>query len=343
MFFAYDKTTKYHFYPVDLNGTIIGKEYSMNVRNVHIGNKYVKKYSGYHFVKKVNGKNKRVTLVYRPTKSASQILEKVKKANYVGATFVLKKGIGKKFTKQTDNLGHETYRLRILLSNDGIKWSVLDTNYPNISIRDPAIMRMGKWWYVIYTDGMIKTKDFYHWKKVDWNFSGGYAKVWAPELIRMSDASYIISSNSQENSQFSLYLSPMQKDAAWDKINISGNTLTSIIDPTFINIFGTNYIFYKDEVSRTIYSAYTSTSSLNYGNARKLNIPNPKGLYFEAPEVMIIQNGSQIGVRLYMDTYKNDGFYGEMYTESYDGLKNWSAPKKIQANTFVRHFGFCKN
>ena len=147
-------------------------------------------------------KYREYNFAYRPMHINKQI-KQLHKSKYIASTFQ-PMSVAPKNGKQSDpfnlarNYEGQSGRdsLRIIYSQDGLKWKQLKTNYPKINVRDPSITKIGNYWYVIFTHGLVRTKDFKHWKTLNWQYTKKFKNEWAPEFFKDKTGKYhIISEN----------------------------------------------------------------------------------------------------------------------------------------------------
>lgn len=120
-------------------------------------------------------------------------LSVIKKAKYVGVTFqptvVPYSSKSQKdpfiLSRNYDSNTSARDTLRILEGNKFNDCHILSANYPAISVRDPSIVKIGNKYFIIYTRGLLCTKDFNHWKKLPWHKDKefNYSQDWAPEFV----------------------------------------------------------------------------------------------------------------------------------------------------------------
>lgn len=243
--------------------------------------------------------------------------------------------------------------LRLIYSNNGKNWGKMNISYPRLNVRDPSIARINGYWYIVYTKGLVRTKDFKKWEKISWPHSKMFANhfEWAPEFFKDKRDHYhiIMAGNSVLTHNFQLYVSDFNCKSGRIKNNwrvIKGHDFPSnMIDGNLTYFHGKYVLFYKNEdVAKNKLTMAVSKNYLGPYTSQTLNVDLASYTSAEGLEALFLKNH----IRLYVDPYiinnRNQSQYnGVHYTERKYGKNNWSSLKAIKAPFIVRHFGILKN
>ncbi|KRN30223.1 hypothetical protein QS460_09090 [Liquorilactobacillus mali] len=304
-------------------------------------------------------KNQKITLKFT-SRNYKKEIDSFNKAKYVAATFqpmtvTAKNGFQSDpyNTARTYN-GNKTGKdsLRLIYSEDGINWKKLHVSYPRLNVRDPSIIKIDNYWYIVYTKGIVRTKDFKQWEKIKWPHSKIFVNhfEWAPEFFKDAKGKYhiIMAGKSTTTGNFHLYVSDFNQKTGrilnnWQ--GITGNNLpNNMIDGNLTYHNGKYVLFYKNEdVTTNKLTRATSDNYLGPYKSETLNV-NLKG-YDGAEGLEAIFSGNT--TRLYVDTYKFNKkgqtiYNGIHYTKETGQGNTWTELKPIKAPFIVRHFGILK-
>ncbi|MDN2453549.1 hypothetical protein [Lactobacillus sp. UCMA15818] len=306
-----------------------------------------------------NNKNRKMTLKFK-SKNYKQEINNFNKAKYVAATFqpmtvTAKNGFqGDPYNTARTYDGKATGKdsLRLIYSKDGIKWKKLHVSYPRLNVRDPSIVKIDSYWYIVYTKGIVRTKNFKHWEKIKWPHSKIFVNhfEWAPEFFKDAKGSYhiIMAGRSTATGNFQLYVSDFNKKTGhilnnWQ--SITGNNLpNNMIDGNLTYHDGKYILFYKNEDVTT--NKLTRATSNNYLGPYKSETLNVNLTGYDGSEGLeAIFSGNT--TRLYVDTYKftKNGqtiYNGIHYTKEIGQDNTWAKLKPIKAPFIVRHFGILR-
>lgn len=284
--------------------------------------------------------NSVVEVEYSPKKTNQ--LKIVNRYKYVGAAFQAmyqKPSGGSQGDPRPNELGID--RLKIILSNDGIHWRTLQTNYPNLNVRDPSIVKIRGYWYLIFTDGLVRTRDFLHWENMNWKMQKKmFANEWAPEFFKDKAGNWHIIMcaervYSPHGTQFAIYTTNFDQNNGqvgdkWTKI--TGSAIPkNALDPNMSYINGKYYLWYKNEDTKTLHLVTSNNYTSDFNLEAKNNLQNHQFYAYEAPE-------NQNNHRLYFDTYDLASFryHGIMSVEQKNG--QYTNPKPISGDFLIRHF-----
>lgn len=316
------------------------------------------KQSGYHLKRMQYHHDRRLLIVtYR---SGKNVLAQVKKAKYVGVTFqptivpITNHSQTDPFNLSRSYNGNDSGRdtLRILVGDSFDNMKVLNANYPAVNVRDPSIMKQGKRYYIIYTRGLMYTKDFNHWHQVSWPTDKRFiaSMDWAPEFVRdhQGNTEVIMSVCDRGSSRHQLAIASFKDghvQSNWTKL--TGNLPENTIDPNLQYAHGKYWLCCKNEKTRQLVIGTANKISGPY-QMSKINIKNPQGYSLEGPEALI----NRKHIRIFFDTYKlpknsAPAFYGLHYVEyNLKGNKNsWSGMKPVQTTPSIifRHGQIVEN
>ncbi len=302
----------------------------------------------------------KLTIKFKPN-NFDQEVKKFKNAKYVAATFqpmtvTANNGFQSDpyNTSRTYN-GTKTGKdsLRLIYSNDSKNWEKLNISYPRLNVRDPSIAKINGYWYIVYTKGLIRTRNFKKWEKMSWPHSKMFANhfEWAPEFFKDKKGRYhiIMAGNSVLTHNFQLYISDFDCKNGQIKNNwkaIKGYDFPSnMIDGNLTYFHGRYVLFYKNEdVAKNKLTMAVSKNYLGPYTSQTLNVDLNSYTSAEGLEAVFFKKS----IRLYVDPYiinnKNQSMYnGVHYTEEKYGTNNWSSLKAIKAPFIVRHFGILRN
>jgi len=229
--------------------------------------------------------------------------------------------------------------LQIYTSNDALNFTLLaDTGYtgPTGNLRDPSILLHtdGKF-YVAFTTppagtgccgaessfSIASSSDLKKWTTVATVPSGiaGVSNVWAPEWYKDGDGSlHILVSVDQKTYRYEPTDATLTKFGAGTFIGIG----PGYIDTFIVKTAGTYHAFAKKEATKFIEHATASTLD---GPWTFVGVGDWAGwgTHREAQDLLQLDNGNW---RLYCD----GGSAGhEMYSDSSDGFKTWTAIKGL--------------
>ncbi|PTM21421.1 hypothetical protein DA798_10215 [Lactobacillus sp. PFC-70] len=310
------------------------------------------KISGYRTNKNVvfiTSKMKQITFQYFPRKANPKQVLAGKK--YVATAFqVMDKEVSG--GEQTDSYED---RMRIIYSNNGKEWHRLAVDYPNIMIRDPSMIHVGKWWYVIATNRVfLRTSDFKHWHKLNWyDGTTKFGAIWAPSFFKDKDgnAHIVCSATYPGQSNFQIFVSDFDTEKGsmvgnWRKV--TGGYLdqldnSGVIDP-HITVINNKYYLWCVRRDDTDLLMLVSDNNFDAFTNRDVKLTPPKKTVndaYEAPATSIFKENS---VLLYYDQYRQNKskfiYSGEHVRElELDGMQ-LSNSKPVSSDFLIRHMNF---
>lgn len=366
---SFNKESKITVKFVDENGTklvVHSKTYKGKRGMLLLPKKLEREVPGYTPLKKLiffKDKDQTMTLKFK-SKYYEKEIESLKKAKYVGATFQ-PMTVEVKHGWQQDPYntarvydGRKTGKdsLRILYSNDGINWKKLNVSYPRVNLRDPSIAKINGYWYIVYTKGLVRTKDFRKWEHLKWNHANEFVDKheWAPEFVKDKFGKWhvVMAGMSKVTRNFQLYISsfnPQTGEIAndWRQITL-GNAPNNAIDANIQYANGKYILFYKNEDLATNKIAMATSDNL-FGpyDSKQQNIDlGQNHIGAEGPEALI----GRKDITLYFDTYQFRGDSSDNNNVYYDGLHftklingKWTDLSKVNSPILIRHFSIWRN
>lgn len=250
-------------------------------------------------------------------------------------------------------------RMRAWVSNDGKKWEILATNYPNEQSRGAGVLKYQDTWYIIDTNGFHSTTDFKTFKTLpDPLAYGGEAhgvdnsihkNIYAPEFIKdvHTGQYHIVYSGDQPanavreggDDKHVLYLADFDPDTGvisnYNQVLI-GNLGSDLIDPNITYDPKTSYYYLWASLEEHNYDStylWNRTNKLRLYRSYDLIGPwelvsinggvinyNSQQIKYEAPEMILDPETG--GYLLYADPYGDyDGTYAPIgVDEGHDGI-----------------------
>lgn len=288
-----------------------------------------------------HGSQNMITETFTPKK---QPLSLVKKAKYIGVTFqptvVPYSSQAQQdpfiLARKYDDNNSARDTLRVLVGNKFNDCHILSANYPAVSVRDPSIAKIGNKYFIIYTRGLLCTKDFNHWKKLPWPNDKGfnYSQDWAPEFV--ANRYVVMSKAHTDYYHHQLYLTTFENGVIGKKwTQLTGDFPKNVIDPHIQYAYGKYYLFFKDESKQKLMVGESNNLEGPY-TTRKINVHTP--FYgIEGPEALY-QHGKWI---LYFDTINllpnGEPIYHGLFYSTSEGLHSWSKIHRVNQNQVLRH------
>ncbi|MGV0167181.1 hypothetical protein ACRYI5_01120 [Furfurilactobacillus sp. WILCCON 0119] len=234
----------------------------------------------------------------------------------------------------------------LIASNDGINWDELKQY--DFGWRDPSLAQFDGCWYVIYTGGIVRTKDWEQFDQLSYPIDKPGCMTWAPEWVNDNSGWHIIYAQTPPNGteqDFDLYVVDFDPDTGSIDMTTSEKVVAnyvkgSPIDPN-VTVVNDHYYLWVRERDLVIRLYRSDTLSGPYTPV-DTNFPDVQsGLNDEGPEMILI-DGQWV---LYSDPWagwipKRRLYYS---TAINNDLTNWSALKPIEGlNYMPRHFGLIK-
>lgn len=283
-------------------------------------------------------------IVYKDFSKTSP-LKKVVTSKYVATGFV----------STNTNVSSWGGRLRVVTSNDGHNWKILDTVYPKTQFRDGSIYRYHQTYYIVYTNGLMYTRDFKHWHHIKWSLPWKkYHAVWAPEFYITADKKVRIIVSAEEtafhdNLHMQLYTMSFNLDSGkignkWTSVT-GDNLPTSMIDPNLTYYNGKYHLWYANNSvgghrDSKLELAISKHPDSGYHVVKTDINRNRLGAQYEAPELVKIKMNNRNHWVLYQDPYNSDGYrFGITYAVMRNDDQHWSSFKKVTSKLKIRHFG----
>lgn len=234
----------------------------------------------------------------------------------------------------------------LIASNDGINWTELKQY--DFGWRDPSLAQFDDYWYVIYTGGIVRTKDWEQFERLPYPIEKQGCMTWAPEWVNDSAGWHIFYPQTPPNGteqDFDLYVvnfDPVtgSTDMATSQKVAADYVKGSPIDPNVNFINGWYYLWVRER--DLVVRLYRSEALSGPYTPVTTNFPDVQsGLNDEGPEMIQI-DGQWV---LYSDPWagwipKRRLYYS---TAVNNDLTNWSSLKPIEGlNYMPRHFGLIK-
>jgi len=241
-------------------------------------------------------------------------------------------------------------KMYMFISGDGINFSMvgIKNSYAPPSsgvLRDPSLIYTNNKYYVAYTnnDGtpvstsfaIASSPDLINWtfeRNVSCSGISGVNKIWAPQFYQDSDNTIhvIVSGSTNSGTTFQTYLlsataSDLSTFGSPTLLTITGKT--NVIDATIVKVGSTYNMFYKEDTTKFIEKATSSTLTGTYTPVGTGNWAGWGG-NIEAPEIVKI---SSTKYRIYFDMYTQQGIY---YSDSAD-LVTWTSKQLINTDKFT--------
>lgn len=245
-----------------------------------------------------------------------------------------------KFRYLMTTFNYNDMKLCLLGSNDGCNFKIIqDDAYAPLlgrkTLRDPSITQLGDYYYIVYTVidwstgsniGMCRTKNFIDFEELAQITIGTFNKIWAPEFFIDGNNTHIIINATSDGVNFQSYIVDYNYNnhSISNLIQITGSNLpTNIIDSHIENINGTYYLFYKNEDTKYIEIAKSSSLTSNY-HVFKFGNHAGWGNGIEGVYVVRLDNGD--GYRIYFEEYSSNYIW---YSDGYNRLNTWTDKKRV--------------
>ena len=258
------------------------------------------------------------------------LLEQSKKYQYLAMTF-------DEIQWPSPTISH------LIGSNDGLNW--IDLKQYDFGWRDPSLAKYQDYWFVCYTGGIARTKDWETFESLGAPLEATGCYTWAPEWVIDAQGWHLIYAQNQPNTDdqtFNLYVvdfdpdSGRVKDGTKQPVNVDC-VQGSPIDPNVNIINGQYYLWVREKpLELQLYRANELLGPYEPIATNFLDIQ--KGLADEGPEMIQI-DGQWI---LFSDPW--GGWIPKRrlhYSKAIDNdLTNWSTMQPIEGLSFMpRHFG----
>lgn len=296
-----------------------------------------------------SSKIKHIIFRYHPTQSNPKQTLRGKK--YVATAFqVMDKDVvnGKQLDSYND-------RMRIIYSNNGKNWRRLAINYPNMMVRDPSMIHVGKWWYIIATNRVfLRTTDFNHWYKLKWyDGSTKFSSIWAPSFFKdkTGNIHIVCAATYTDQNNFQIFVSDFDSKKGrmignWRKIaggylNQVGNS--GVIDPHIDVINNKYYLWCVRRDDTDLLMLVSDDDLVNFTDVDVKLTPVKKTPYdaYEAPTTFKSKENS---VLLYFDQYLQSEskfiYSGDHVAQLNLGNMKLSRFEPVTSDFLIRHMNF---
>ncbi len=162
-----------------------------------------------------------------------------------------------------------------------------------------------------------------------WNFITNYAvnlpnltQLWAPELYVDGTNVYVyFAASTNDTTSFNIFVCKALNTnfTSWSTPSMISGLTANVIDPFMIVDNGTNYLWYKNETTKYIEVAISTTSLTNGFTLARTNDWATWGANYEAPTVARRPNGQFV---LMADAYSGGPYY--RYASSSNMLSGWT-------------------
>lgn len=308
-----------------------------------------KKFSGYSPNTKILfifQNTQRVTFKYSP--KHKDLVRFLNQKKYVATAFQV---IDRKTVNGTQMDSFDD-RLRIIYSENGKNWRRLAANYPKRSIRDPSMIRVGKWWYMIATNGnFMKTSDFSHWVKLKWNNgTTKFGAIWAPSFFvdKEGNVHIICAATYPNEGYFQLFVSDFDMGKGemvgnWRRVTggyLNQNNNSGVIDPHVAVVDNKYYLWCvrRDDTDLLLFKSDDGFTDFSNIDVKLTPQKKTSDDAYEAPAIILRKKKI---VQLYYDQYRQEGtdfiYSGEHLREL--NLENMSLSvfKRLKSDFLIRH------
>lgn len=245
---------------------------------------------------------------------------------------------------------------RLVGSNDGFNWFTIK-KYDDIpelqNKRDPSLIQIGDYYYLICTGGLFRTKDLETFETLDYTIDdGSFANVWAPEIFRDKNGKYhiVYAGNALGNtntSAFRIYMADFDPTT-----NVTSNKhqlvngpwqVALTIDPT-VTVHNDKYYLWISEWQ--ILKLYQADNYLGPYTEITTNIHDSQPAGVDEEGTAMIEFGNRL--ILYDDPtdYSVDpsNNIGESFTISdWDNLGTWPARTTVASDFKMNQFSIIVN
>ncbi|MFC6260624.1 MucBP domain-containing protein [Levilactobacillus fujinensis] len=251
-------------------------------------------------------------VVYHPKTVAS--LDNLLKAKYIGVsaqdvTTKTFNGVQSVPYDQSDN------RLRILYADKLSDWHTFSINYPNVDIQDPTLFKLGEFWFIAYTGGVLRSTDLSNWEVIKTNPSKKYQEIIAPALVHVdTKTSMVFMAPAPKGHTLESFVAPFNDSTGQPKLTkakrirgVDGASMSA----SLYKGRDAYYLTYSAQDSGIIYIKKSKTLTGKYQLVRKI-VP-AKGSCYYAPSFALNEAGKVRGI-VYSSYY-----YDESSDLAYNG------------------------
>ena len=271
---------------------------------------------------------------------------------------------GYRFLCATFKNGDNNQKLIIQGSNDGEKFYEIAPEgcyIPKLAenLRDPAIVKVGEYFYITYTTvawgigntiGFVKTKDFINFEGEKLFNIGNFQRIWSPCWFKDGTNLWIIinatndTATGSEPGGWNVYLIPFNySNDTLEETNMKklGGIADNTIDCHLYKFIDKYVAVVKNETTKYIEVYKSSNIYDGYKLIRGGDWAN-WGKDFEGAYLMQLENGK---LRMYLDNFSHSlGRNFLLYSDSIDNGLTWSPLKDVKSPQWdVRHATFFDN
>ncbi|AKP65323.1 MucBP domain-containing protein [Levilactobacillus koreensis] len=280
-------------------------------------------------------------VVYHPEVVAS--LDKLLKAQYIGVsaqdvTTNTFNGVQSIPYDQSDN------RLRVLYADKLNDWHTFSTNYPDVDIQDPTLFKLGEFWFITYTGGVLRSTDLSNWDLIKTNTSPRFQDIIAPSLVHVDTKTRMVfTAPAPKGHVLESFVAPFNDTTGQPNLakaqrirGVDGASTSACLYK------GQNdyYLTYGGQASGIVYIKKSKTITGKYQLVRKI-VP-PKGSCYYAPTFALNEAGKVKGI-VYSSYY-----YDESSDLAYNGafmqstILTAATPVPLTGNFAFQKFGVIK-
>ena len=280
-------------------------------------------------------------VVYHPKVVAS--LDKLLQAKYIGVsaqdvTTNTFNGVQSIPFDQSDN------RLRVLYADDLNDWHTFSTNYPDVDIQDPTLFELGKFWFIAYTGGVLRSTDLSNWDLIKTNTSPKFQDIIAPSLVHVdTKTSMVFMAPAPKGHTLESFVAPFNDTTGQPRLAKAKRIRGVGKASTSASLYkGQDYYYltYGGQASGIVYIKRSKTITGKYQLVRKI-VP-PKGSCYYAPTFALNEAGKVRGI-VYSSYY-----YDESSDLAYNGafmqstILKATTPIPFTGNFAFQKFGVIK-
>ncbi|MFC6260644.1 MucBP domain-containing protein [Levilactobacillus fujinensis] len=293
----------------------------------------------YHYeLKYTYGEVKR-NVVYHPKTMES--LTKLLQAKYVGVS-AQDVTTNSSDEIQSVSYDHSHNRLRVLYADKMDKWHTFTTNYPNVEIQDPTLFKLGNFWFVAYSGGVLRSTDLSNWDAIETHTSKRYQEIMSPSLVHLNNKTSMVFTASVGD-EVENYIAPFDYVTGQPNLKKAKQIKGTNGESSSLSLYKGKrayYLAYSEKASGVVYIKKSKKITGKYQLVRKI-IPK-KGSYYYAPGFALDEAGKVKGLT-YSSYYYNDSndlAYNGAFFQSKVAVK--AKPILLRGDFAFQKFGLMK-